>query len=456
MMPPPPTNSNPTSANRLSSCSQKDKWIKAFVASLSRDPCSQLKNKYYQDILYADDRHGDARGSGMVMLNTYSSFCMYPVISKQFTAAVREINKAEKQVRAHQPAALPIPGVAKKALEVALAAVIAADSVDHWRVDTESPEEVEKLAKRLVAFVKGLLWFTDAELGFADAYSRPGLLGYLTELAEDWTSNASRLGYTLSKMNFKTAKNGNGLGRSLSNSGDANPNPAKKQKTVQVATVAVAAAGPVANNRSTSGGTLTSYFSNIAAKLDKRVKTLVQLQITDLQDPKRRVEHVVLSGATDMKKTHQLLAYLTGCSSTFEYHSQRGSYVKGCRFELSLPNYRTCWIAPPASAKQGIRRLVHFATGPVLGLQMDYLVDYGLGGNGGLLRRAARSRPRPCLQLRVWVRAGLSSYLGFRRDSRLSARLRIVSIESLRYFVFVGSFGSSFQSFSVRVFLSCG
>ena len=98
----------------------------------------------------------------MVMLNTYSSFCMFPVISKQFTAANKELNKAEKQVKA---SGVEVPGVAKRALEVTVAAILAANAIDHWRFDTEEPEKVQQLAVRLSKMVKTMLWFTDAELG---------------------------------------------------------------------------------------------------------------------------------------------------------------------------------------------------------------------------------------------------------------------------------------------------
>jgi hypothetical protein len=309
----------------------------------------ELADKFNKEILYADERN--TPGDGFLMLNTHSSWCMYPVISKQFTAAVKEINKATKQI--HGPST-EIPNVGIQALQTTVAAIMAANDVDHWRCDTEAPEEIEKLAKRMVKFLRDLLWLTDAEFGFTDVRFRQGLVHYLEEVVcKNWTQDCEGYGYSLPSMNLRTAKNGNGMGRALV---DQNPAPAKKAKTVPaVAAGAAAAEAAAAAAPVSSGGTasLVSYFSAIHDKIDLRVKTNVQLKITNHQDPKKtKSEYVVLSGAQDMKKVHHLVAYLTGCSPAFEYHSQRGTSTKGCRFELQVPGYKTCWIAEKASAKQ--------------------------------------------------------------------------------------------------------
>ena len=246
----------------------------------------------------------------------------------QFTAANKELNKAEKQVKA---SGVEVPGVAKRALEVTVAAILAANAIDHWRFDTEEPEKVQQIAVRLSKMVKTMLWFTDAELGWTDAYSRKGFLGYIKKLVEDW--KASDCVETF--PNVRVPTNGNGMGRPLvtKEKEDTNPAPKKKQMTLDFFRT-----GSTASKSSTSTS-LASYFTQIHSKLDLRVKTMVQIRVTNLKEP-QKVEHVVLSGASDMKKVHQLLAYLTGCAETFLYHPQKGSSVKGCRFELSLQGYK--------------------------------------------------------------------------------------------------------------------
>ncbi|CAB9504641.1 expressed unknown protein [Seminavis robusta] len=324
----------------LGMLTQKEVDESIFAMILPRS-CFELEDTLRDDLYYADPRNGP-RGSGMISLNTYSSFCMYPVIKNHFALASKEVNKAEKAVKAASKA-----GAAKEALVKTVAAVMACHSVDHWRHDTEEPEEVVKYAKKCVEVVKKLLWFTDAELGWTDPYSRKALLHYLRNLAIDWMDTADSLDYeNFKKMNFETAKNGKGLGRPLTMAAglaDTNPAPTKKAKTF-------AAAAPAAASQSTGTATLTTYFDGLQSKLNDRVKTLCQLKITNLSNTKK-VEHVVLSGASDMKKVHQLVAYLAGVNPNFQYHSQKGSYTKGCYFVLETPGYKPCWIAPPDVCK---------------------------------------------------------------------------------------------------------
>jgi hypothetical protein len=256
----------------------------------------ELCQKSSQEIMYADGRNNPT--NGFVMLNTQTSWYMYVVIGKQFTAVAKEVNKAIKQI--HGPNN-ELPNVVIKALQTTMAAAMAANGVDHWRCDTEAPEEVEKLAKRMVKFVQNLLWFTDAELGFHDVRLRQGLLHFFEDVCKSWKNESESYGYSLSRLNVRTAKNGSGMGRALV---DLNPAPAKKAKTAATALTGGGGGG---------GGTasLINSFSGIDEKLSLRVKTMVQLKITNLQDP-RKVEYVVLSGAQDMKKVHHLMAYLTG------------------------------------------------------------------------------------------------------------------------------------------------
>jgi len=142
---------------------------------------------------------------------------------------------------------------------------------------------------------------------------------------------------------------------------DANAAPTKKQKTVVALGVpANQDVGATAAASSAMMPTLVPFFSSNKSKLAQRVKTVVQLEIVDLQaDPKKkkqpRIEHVVLSGASDMKKVHQLVAYLIGETNVYEYHSQRGKSAQGCRFELSIPHHKPCWIAPPVEGKKAAK-----------------------------------------------------------------------------------------------------
>ena len=91
--------------------------------------------------MYADDRNDPDCRFALVMLNTHSSWCMYPVIQKQLTAAVN---------------GRVTPGVAKEAFKTTIAAVFACDDQSHWRHDTESPEECDKITKKVSKYPQGL------------------------------------------------------------------------------------------------------------------------------------------------------------------------------------------------------------------------------------------------------------------------------------------------------------
>ncbi|OEU23600.1 hypothetical protein FRACYDRAFT_233772 [Fragilariopsis cylindrus CCMP1102] len=88
-------------------------------------------------------------------------------------------------------------------------------------------------------------------------------------------------------------------------------------------------------------------------KLTLRAKTHVQLEIIDItttatattatatKNKKKKMKsastststssscHVVISGAMDLKNLNQLIAYLTGHTQDYNYHSQKGKVVKG-------------------------------------------------------------------------------------------------------------------------------
>jgi len=300
-----------------------------------------LQRQYIEDIYKADSRNEDI--SNVFMLDTYSSWCMYPVIAKQFKAAVKEINKATKAVNNNGNAV--IPGIAKTALEYTLAAVLACQAVDHWRIDTEAPEECDKVAKKLSKTVKDLLWFQDEELGFVDPYSRQALLFQLSDMNQQWSNDYDEI--MEEGISYKTKKNGQGLGR-----GEApSPPPTKKPKAAPVAT-GVASVNNNSKKNTRSSLDLVAYLGGIQDKLPLRTKTQVQLQITSIATPSRQVM-VVVTGAADMKKINQTCAFVTGHDPTFETHSQKGKCLKGSRIELRCHG-ATLWLGPKSMANQAV------------------------------------------------------------------------------------------------------
>lgn len=276
------------------------------------------KDKFLRDIMYADPRN-DSK-TGFVMLNTYSSHCMVQVIRKQLSKATREINKAIKAIQSNGTS----PGIARNALQTAMAAVLACDDQDHWRLDTESPEDCEAIAKHVSRILKDFLWFTDEELGLVDPYSRRALLARFDIMREEWND----IEYcTIDTV--KTPKNGHGMGRS-----DTVQPPVKKKAKVMLP--------------SDSDNAVVTYLSQMNDKLPLRVKTYVQVKIADAN---QKCARVVVSGATDMKKLGQLCAYITGYSSDFHYHTQKGASLKKSRFELRVED-SVLWIGEKALAKQ--------------------------------------------------------------------------------------------------------
>jgi hypothetical protein len=163
---------------------QVDKYLQVMV--VDRKLC-ELQREYYNKIMFADPRNSE--GDGILMLNTYSSFCMYPVIAKLLTAATKEINKAKKAVEG-AAATTDTKDMAKEAFHKAFAAILACDAMDHWRLDTEEPEECEKVAKKVGKIASDLLWFQDSELGLVDPYSRNAISDQTrvsqSRLERDW------------------------------------------------------------------------------------------------------------------------------------------------------------------------------------------------------------------------------------------------------------------------------
>jgi len=301
--------------------------------------------------LFTADPRNDSRSydSGFIMLNTYSSFCMYPVIRKMLASAKKEIDKATKVVKdgassSSSSSSTAVPNaVAAGAFAKAAAAVLAVDSVDHWRCDTESPEDCRDVAKRAADVLKGLLWFRDEELGLVDppGYSRRALLASVRDMDAEWgdcpgfddgDDEEGGDGVGIVKKCL-TPQNGRGMGRPLAAStGDKKP-AAKKAKT------APAAAGAAANG---GNDAVLAYLDALRDddKLAKRVKTQLRLKITSASG---QAASVVVTGAADVKKINQVCAFVTGHDQLFEFHSQKGKCLKGSRMEIRL-------TAPPPSS----------------------------------------------------------------------------------------------------------
>ena len=292
-----------------------------------------LVDKYANAILYADTRY-NSPGDGMLMLNTYSSYMMYPVIEKQLTAAVKAINKATREVKkASADASKVVPNVAKEALKLSLAVVLASDSTEHWLQDTEEPERCDAIAKKMFTqVIKDLLWFEDSELGLVDdGLTRKSLVKQFETIRKDWGS------FEWIKMpgSFRTPKNGQGMGRAQA---VQKAPPQKKAKTTATVFGATSPSAADAAPGSTGAGGVNhaaSFISAIDNLVDQRVKTQLQITIRDMSN-RSKAATVVLSGATSMKKLGQLCAYLTKNASEYHFHSQKGKSLKDSYFKLNL------------------------------------------------------------------------------------------------------------------------
>ena len=313
----------------------------------------QLRDRYHNALLRADTRNND--NDGFIMLNTYSSWCMYPIIAKQINIAVRTINIATKAVQSQAGAV--IPDIASNALHLAIAAILACDECDHWRIDTESPEECEKVAKKVSKLAKDLLWFEDSELGFVDNWSRRALLVWLEGMDTEW----KEIEWMESGISFATKKNGWGMGR-----GCAPANPAKKARVDYSAAVSdttatgtITTAGidaAVGTTTGAVGATMPrtfnlAYLGGIQDKLHLCIKTQLQLKISSLATP-TKTTMVVVTGASDMKKINQVCAYVTGHTEAFEYRPNQGKILKGSRIEASTLGGGVLWLAEKTVCKQ--------------------------------------------------------------------------------------------------------
>jgi hypothetical protein len=99
------------------------------------------------------------------------------------------------------------------------------------------------------------------------------------------------------------------------------------------------------------------YLNFLAPKkLQCRVKTVLQLKITDLENPEKNVLILVL-GAMHAKKLSQLVAYLTGHMSDFQYHPKKGSNLKGSHIESTYGRRRQDVVGRKECRQEGDRCL---------------------------------------------------------------------------------------------------
>jgi hypothetical protein len=174
----------------------------------------------------------------------------------------------------------------------------------------------------------------------------------------------------------KTAKNNQGMGRSLGTTGPGGGADGAAAKKAKISTSSAATSG--------SPGSLTQYLSGIDDRLKLRVKTVLQLKITDMAKPTRSV-HVVLSGATCMKKVNQICAFVTGHDSNFAYHSQKGTCLKGSRIELTLDTNtnKVHWVAEKSAQKKAAAAGAGFVTDKTVKI-VQVFQGLNLGPRSGL------------------------------------------------------------------------
>jgi len=232
-------------------------------------------------------------------------------------------------------------GVAAAAFQATIAAVMAADNVDHWRCDTEDTEECDKITKLASRALQTLFLFSSVELGLdeEDVYTRAAWMKFCEEL--DW----NECGLASCNIKFKTRNNAQGLGRER-----ASPRPPKKVKVV---------AAPPATS------VVATYLHTLHAngKLKNRsTKSRLQLRLTSSTDDAKFVQFVV-SGATSMKKIGQLCTYLVGKSMNYEYHSQKGRNVAGSKFVLTRfaeHDQKKLWLTNKTTGKKAAKEGAEF------------------------------------------------------------------------------------------------
>lgn len=282
----------------------------------------------------------------MGILDTSTTYRMYTIIDKMLSGAQRLLNKAMKTCSTTASTTL-MPNVAKEAFGTAFSAIWALHEVDHWRIDTEDPEQTDKFAKRVIKMIKDLLWFEDKELGFSDPYSRQGMINFFGDMYKDWLGSET-------KMNYIVASNGHGHGR-LHAKPKAPPAPksvvSAASAVTNASTASTATAPLVAAPNDTTA--IQAYLNALGNGLDDRTKTILQLRVVDTQtnNKKKKTASVVLSGATHLKKLNEVIAFITGASSEVSYHPQKGKCLKDSRLEVTL-NPNTMWFTDKTSMKK--------------------------------------------------------------------------------------------------------
>ena len=288
-----------------------------------------------RSLMRADTRWNDEseekRDVVFYMLDTHSTWCMYPLIDEMLRSAQRAVNKAQK--------AFLGSNVAKDAFATAFPAILAIHNVDHWRLDTEDEEETFKIAKKVIKLIKDLLWFEDSELGFCDPFSRQGLLCLFDDMYKDWLGADT-------KMSYKVPSNGQGLGRSQAQP-KARPKASTAGALLTDTAPAVTAGTAAASTTPSNTGAIEAYLNAAVPRLAERTVTCVQIRVFH----EFKETTVVLSGATHLKKLNEICAYVTGNSDAVSYHPQKGKCLPGSRLELVMGN-ETMWITDKAGMKK--------------------------------------------------------------------------------------------------------
>ena len=174
---------------------------------------------------------------------------------------------SEKEVKAKNVQE-EIPNVAAKACQSTVAAVVAANGIDHWRIDTDIPEEAVRVVRNLVKAVQSMLWFTDSELGWNyDDFSRKDWIAFLKNLSSDWRQCPAFFEDDTIAIRFCIKSNGQGMGRladNVDNKNDKNKSKnqegGSKKNKKDTATTTTLAADHGSSQKAKKQKTIDSFF----------------------------------------------------------------------------------------------------------------------------------------------------------------------------------------------------
>lgn len=205
-----------------------DQEQKATLHSLTEDQVSRdvhamivssatisRTNSKFLSLLCADTNASTVGvNEGFIVLKPTSSLFIIDEISRQLAVVAREVNKIERLIKS-TPGEPEVPGAAQYALELTVSTTMAIHGLDHWRWNVHDVSLVQRLIKRVLKVNRLLLWFTDAELGWQDSFSRRGWVYHLRNIATDWLETSHACNYTIPTMKFSTHKNNHTKGRTI-------------------------------------------------------------------------------------------------------------------------------------------------------------------------------------------------------------------------------------------------